>query len=395
MIKDFKVGIDFSALDPTFKEHSTRGIGKYAREFKKFLEKNTSTISYGYFNHREVLANSCLAKLIDLAPAGRQTLKQQLLYPFKLSGAQLKKFSHLHFLAQTDAPTWCAKPYILTVMDLIPIVCKDLYQADNPNWRYHLARFFELQAIKNSSQIITISECSKNDLIHQLQIPAEKISVTPLGVDAVYFENSNLNLGEILAKYNLAADLKFLLYVGGIDPRKNFSGLLVTYAELKKLYQEKHLLNNFPKLFLVGRINQDREYPKLKALIDQLALVDDVLELGFVADAELITLYQNCEAMCFFSLYEGFGLTPLEAMAAGATVFSTKLSAMPEVLGDVAHYLDPRASEQNAKEMFEVIRNPEQRKIDRVAGPLQAQKFTWNRTWDLTLKVYEDAARSN
>src|SRR5690606_11749235 len=100
---------------------------------------------------------------------GRQTLKQQLLYPFKLSGEKLKDFSHLHFLAQMDAPTWCAKPYILTVMDIIPIVCKELYLAENPNWRYHLARFFEIQAIKNASKIITISECSKTDLIEYLK----------------------------------------------------------------------------------------------------------------------------------------------------------------------------------------------------------------------------------
>ena len=391
-MKKNSVGIDISGLDPNFKEHSIRGIGRYATELRKYFTKNSDNLKgldVGFFDHKDILKTSKIAKLIDYSPLGKATLKQQILYPFKLGNSNITEYSCLHFLAQTDAPSWCKKKYILTVHDLIPIVCKDLYKANNPNWRYKLARFLEHQAIKNASQILTISNNSKKDIIEHLKIPEEKIKVTYLGVDYDYFSKEIVfDHNDIKSKYNIPTENDFFLYVGGIDPRKNYSGLLNIYSKFLEQCREKQPLISHPKLVFAGKISGDKEYTRFKAIIKELNLENQIIETGFIEDSDLLKLYKSCKLFLFMSLYEGFGLTPLEALASGAVVVSSNRSAMPEVLEDAALLVDPENHKLSAEQIYKIFSEKNLYNQYQLKSQNQAKKFTWNKTGDVTLEAY-------
>lgn len=376
-----KLAVDISALDPDFKEHSTRGIGRYAGELKKFFD-NQKNSKISYFDHNQLIKNSAIAKYLNYLPKGKVTAKQQILYPLRLRSLNCQT---IHFLAQTDAPSWSPLPYIVSVMDVIPLVCKNLYKAANPNWKFHLARFFERQAIKNAKKIITISECSKKDIIKYYNVNPEDIFITPLGVN--YQQVPEYDLTGLKEKYGIPLNKDFILYVGGIDQRKNLQGLLKSYKILFDIYQEKSEVD-FPYLVLAGKISQDNEYPALKNLIQELDLADKIIETGFVSNEDLQKLYNACSAFCFLSLYEGFGLTPLEAMANGAVVLSSNTSAMPEVLGKAALFTNPKEYIESAKRLYELLHNQELRKELQNLGKKQVQKFTWKRTGEMTMEVY-------
>lgn len=383
----FSVGLDISALDPSFREHAARGIGRYVAELKGYFDRATpSSLDVRYFDYRS-LRSGAVDTLIGRLPFGRVTLRQQLLYPTQL---QKLPFDLIHFPAHMDVPSWTPRRAIVTVLDLIPLVCRDLYLANRPSWRYHLARWLEIRAIKSASLLIAISECTKRDVHRLLGIPEERIVVTPLGVDPKFtVEPSPAELSELRERLALPRDRPIVLYVGGIDPRKNYATLLRAFALLRLEARENGRV--LPLLVLGGRITQDREYPRLTALMKELDLEGDTRLLGYVADTDLPKLYRLAAVFLFPSLYEGFGLPPLEAMAAGLPVVSSGTSAMPEVLGDAAQVVDPTDASAMARAVSDVLSHPELAADLRHRGQRRAALFSWSRTGELTLQAYEKA----
>lgn len=388
----FRIGLDTSALDTSFKNHALRGIGRYVQELNRFLKTHAgASVEVGEFDqgvlHEPSFASHCIAAL----PAGRRTLSQQLLYPLRLRRGALGEFDAVHFPAHMDAPAWSPKRYILTVLDLIPMVLKDLYRADKPSWRFAFARFLEMQAIRNASLIVAISHNTARDVHRILGVPEERIVVTHLGVDQSFFQSVNPSeTSPILQRFGIPSGRPLVLYVGGIDQRKNISGLLRSFEILRRICQERRF--PMPILFMAGNIHTDAQFPKLERLKKELKLEEDVLHPGFVSDADLRRLYSLSSVFFFPSLYEGFGLPPLEAMAAGAPVVSSGTSSMPEVLGDAAILVDPNDHETAARELFSVLQNSELSASLRERGRKQAARFSWTATGEQTLKAYERLA---
>lgn len=394
----FNVGFDTSALDPRFKGHAQRGIGRYVTELSTYFSAlKLGPIAVGSFDHSTFKAPSMASRLIDVLPAGRRTLSQQLLYPLRLNKGSFSAFDVVHFPAHMDAPAWSPKRYVLTVLDLIPLVFKELYKADRPSWRFHFARFLEIRAIKNASLILAISNNTAKDVHQILGIPYERILVTHLGVDQKFFKAQELSLSSnnqqyLKSKLGIPANRPIVLYVGGIDQRKNCQGLLAGFKELlgRALFHSKPL----PVLVMAGGIQSDRQYPKLVELIKKYELQDFVHITGFVSEPELLALYAQSAAFFFPSLYEGFGLPPLEAMAAGVPVLSSGTSAMPEVLGTAALIYDPSDSVDAGQKLFDILYTPALAQKLHEAGPRQASKFTWSNTGEQTLKAYETLAKA-
>lgn len=381
------VGLDLSALDKGFKSHAERGIGRYAAELKKFFDGiRDDAVSVGFFDHN-MLHAGFLDRLADRAPIGRQTLKQQLLYPFNLRRGRMRDFSALHFPAHMDPPSWCFVPYAVTVLDLIPLVLEDLYRAEQPGWRFKFARFLENKAIKGAKLILAISENTARDVERILGIPGEKIVVTPLGVDEKFFSGSALEPKLVGEKYSIPADVPVVLYVGGIDPRKNIFSMLETLLDVRKIKIEAG--EPAPILVMAGGIQSQKEWPKVKAKVSALGLDDAVVFTGYVPDEELLALYKLASVFFFPSLYEGVGLPPLEAMAAGLPVVSSNTSAMPEVLGGAAVMVDPRNKRQMASEISSLLSDAPRRERMSQEGRLQAKKFPWRATGEKTLEAYK------
>lgn len=385
------VGLDISALDSSFKQHAFRGIGRYVQELKKYFDKSPAgPVKVGSFDHRMFHAQGLLDAVIDRLPVGRHTVRQQLVYPLRLNKKDLAGFNFLHFPAHMDAPSWSVKNYIITVLDLIPIVCRDLYQAESPGWRFHLARWLELRAIKNASLVLAISESTANDAHRILGVPREKIVVTPLGVDQKFFSTERRDDPDLRTKLGIPQGREVILYLGGIDQRKNWRGMLETMRHV--VGRRREAGREAPMLVMAGKTAADRQYPLLCAKIKEMELEPFVLLPGFVDDAEMMRLHGLSSLFFFPSLYEGFGLPPLEAMAAGTPVVSSNTSAMPEVIGDAALTIDPTSAEAGAKAIDSVLENAGLARELSERGRTRARGFTWERTGELTMKAYEQFA---
>ncbi len=387
----FTVGFDISALDPAFKQHASRGIGRYVRELKRYFDGfRHDVIEIDYFSHTDLLSGSKIKPLLARLPAGAITVGQQLVYPTKL--AQRDDWSMAHFPAHMDGPSWGPKRRIVTVLDLIPLVLQDIYRQSQSSFRFKFARFLENRAIKSATHLIAISECTKRDIVRMLGVPEERITVTPLGVDERFFYGKLLE-DEIpfRARLRIPLDRPIVAYVGGIDQRKNLHWMLKVWRAVIDTIGASNA--NRPVLCLAGDIKGDKQFPALVSAIETLGLSRDVVMPGFINDEDLLQLFSISKIFFFPSLYEGFGLPPLEAMAAGLPVVTLNTSSIPEVVGSCAELIAPNDEVGAVKSIIELLQNKTLRSERSELGRAQAAKFTWQKTGESTFRVYERMSR--
>jgi glycosyltransferase involved in cell wall biosynthesis len=406
------VAFDVSALDPNFKGHAQRGIGRYVSELKKYFDSaRDDEVAISYFNHKDLLTTGVAGALVNALPVGRTTVRQQFLYPFRLQSGALKGQQFVHFPAHMDAPAWSRKPYILTVLDLIPLVLKDLYKANRSGPRFHFARWLEITSIRHASLLLAISEHTANDIVQVLGIPRDRIVVTPLGVDASFFTIAELRRrkyagdiqvleqGKLLREtLNIPHGRPILLYVGGHDERKNIEKLIHIAREVISHYSQPSKAGisaeykPSPILILAGRVGSEQEASRLQSAISHHGMHNDCISLGYVPDEELRKLYCESDLFLFPSLYEGFGLPPLEAMAAGLPVVCSSASSLPEVIGDCGVLFDPTSIEAGVRGVLSVLENSHKATTLSQNGEKRAQQFTWEKTGKTTIDAYKLAA---
>jgi len=256
-------------------------------------------------------------------------------------------------------------PTVLTVHDMIP----ELFQSEHPRIRESLPR--KRAAIERADAIICVSRNTKADLLRLLEVPEEKVHVIPLASEV---DRSLVNGAPPLATP------PYLLFVGGRGGYKNFSGLL---QALEQVVGERPELG----LAVVGPPFDEAETAELEArgLGGRVTLASDL------DDVRLATLYAHAEALVYPSLYEGFGIPPLEAMACGTAVIAGNRSSVPEVVGDAAAMIDPE-SVTELRDAILKLADPESRQRLVEAGLARAAGFSWRRTADATLEVYRAVA---
>lgn len=391
------VGLDLSALDPGFKSHAHRGIGRYVAELRKFFESHTDPdVSVGFFDHEALRRNQLADKLVSIVPCGRTSLRQHVVYPRRLHQGLMREYALLHYPAHMDAPAWSSKPYVLTVLDLIPHVLKDLYRANKPGWRFRIARSLEVFAIRQATVLLAISETTADDLVRVLDIPRERIVVTPLGVDERFFDVAKLRAqtvgsysASIRGKLGIPEERPIVLYVGGHDERKNIGNLvgIVHQAGLELRARGKVA----PILVMAGRVTSRDEVDRLDATLRRYAMERDVVSLGYVPDEDLEELYTESALFLFPTLYEGFGLPALEAMAAGLPVVASNTSSIPEVVGGAGLLFNPLSVDEGARAVIEVLESTQAQEELSRAGIARARAFTWERTGRTTLEGYKRA----
>jgi glycosyltransferase involved in cell wall biosynthesis len=224
-----------------------------------------------------------------------------------------------------------------------------------------------------SKQIITISDFVKDDLAKFAHVKPKKITTTYLAAD------------EITAPIEPIKDLQskqFIFYVGRPQPHKNLSRLIQAFAILK----QKH-----PELLLVLGGRKDVVYDSYISEATKLGVIDSVIFTGYVSEGQLKWLYRGCKAYVFPSLSEGFGLPGLEAMKHGAPVVSSDATCLPEIYEDAAWYCNPLDIHDIARSINEVLTNQELRTKLIKRGRIQARKFSWLKTAEQTLAVYNKA----
>jgi len=239
-------------------------------------------------------------------------------------------------------------------------------------------------ALHKADAVITISNCSKNDIARYLPVPKEKIFVTPISNSPAYRPLPAEAVQPVLDKLHIPTP--YILFVGSLEPRKNLLHLLQAYAQLRHHHPHYHLV-------IVGARNFWKNAPVVET-VDALDLKDWVHFTGFVPEEDLPALYNGAHLFVFPSLYEGFGLPPLEAMACGTPVVTSNSSSLPEVVGDAAVTVDPYDVAAIAAAMASVLADPALAADLRQRGLTRAGQFSWERMAQETIKVYQHVLKA-
>jgi glycosyltransferase involved in cell wall biosynthesis len=231
---------------------------------------------------------------------------------------------------------------------------------------------------RSSRRVIAISEATKRDLVHHYRVPPRKVSVIYHGRDPIFTPVADeRTLEETAAKYGIAQP--YCLHVGTLQPRKNLGTLVEAWSLLRARMEQP------PQLLLAGR--RGWLYGPLLASIREQGLEDYIRFADYVGRDDLPALYSGALALTFPSLYEGFGLPPLEAMSCGTTVLASTASSIPEVVGDAALLLDPRDPDAWASAVELLLGNQAMRSELSQRGLARASQFTWERCAHQTLST--------
>lgn len=250
----------------------------------------------------------------------------------------------------------------------------DLSFEINPGW-YRTSWYRGVHSsCQRADKIIAVSQNTKKDLIRIYNIPPQKIEVIYGAADGIYQPMKNKELfKKTRQKYNLPPH--FILTVSATDPRKNIEGLIHAYARLGGITQ---------KLVIAGKRGIVHE-----AIIELVKeLKKDVIFTGYLPQEDLVAIYNMADLFVFPSLYEGFGLPVLEAMACGTPVITSNISSLPEVAGEAAMLIDPNNTEEMAQAMKKVLSDDRLQEEMREKGLARARLFSWERTAREALKVY-------
>ena len=261
-------------------------------------------------------------------------------------------------------------PQIVTVHDLIPLKYPEL----SPKWKYYYQYALPF-LLKQSQRIICVSESTKRDIIANYQLNPDSIDVVYNGYaqDLFYPQSDRA----ILSKYSLD---KYWLYVGDMRFYKNLSRCLEAFDSLPlKDYQ-----------FVITGKKDDFFYPEIERQVARLVARERIIFLDYVPTEDLPPLYSMAQALVFASLYEGFGLPVLEAMACGCPVITAKTTSIPEVGGDSVLYVEPDDVDSIAQGMQQIATNSELRTNLIRQGLTRAKLFSWDKTAQDICQIFED-----
>lgn len=274
-----------------------------------------------------------------------------------------------------DAPLFKPCPVVLTVHDLIGVLMPETLP---PASRFYWGRWL-LWTVRRADRVITDSRHSRDDVVRLLGIPAERISVIPLGVDASFAPARSSDVA--VAEYRQRAGLpdEFILFVGNIEPRKGIDTLVEAFGALAPVVPH-HLVIAGSAGWYMGRLEEQ---------IRALGLEARVRLLGYVSSTDLPLLYNAADVFAYPSRYEGFGLPPLEAMASGLPVVCSNTTSLPEVVGDGAVAVAPDDAAALQQALKRVLDDRSLHAELAARGLQRAAAFTWQATARRTLAVYE------
>jgi glycosyltransferase involved in cell wall biosynthesis len=377
-----KVGVDGRLLQPGFKESLARGLGLYATELVRELARMPEIeLTLFYDSRLPVPSRPGLDGVARRSYPGswpaHPHARTQMAVPFGMRSVPLDVF---HFLAHGDAPVLMAGNAVVTVHDLILEAMGRLYTR-RPVFK--LMRWLERIAVERAPFVLADSRRSRDDLVDRFGVASERIHVVPLGLDPRFRPPEPGRIDAIRARLGL--ENPFVLHLGGIDARKNLPLLLGAFRKTR-LRRGGNL-----DLVLAGPIQQHRDFAGLMAQARALGYGDELRLPGYVADDDLPALLGAARVLAFPSLYEGFGLPPLEAMACGTPVVASQGGALQDVVGDAAVRVPDGDEDAFAEALLGVIADESLRADLRERGLRQATGFTWQRTARATVEGYRMA----
>jgi len=384
-LRALRIAIDVTPLQTG---HRLRGVGTYVfnlvsqyitwdRQNQYYLFAYPSSLaSLPFadllpFNFRAIrLPSPCLGRLTPL-------ITHQFLLPRLLRSLDVDIF-HSPFVSRDisipGVPAWQPVRTVVTIHDLIPLrFSRELLSRPRKRWFYR----WQLCAAKHCAHILCDSESSRKDVIQLVGCHADQVTAVLLGCDLGYPGNST-----VVNPARLPSDRPYILHVGGDFVNKNVGTLLEAYHKLRTHNLIQHAL------IMVGAYH--RSNAKLRSRF--LSIIDDVVVLKDVSREFLLSLYREASLFVFPSVYEGFGLPILEAMANKVPVITSNRSSLPEVVGDAAVLVDPLDVDGLASAILTLLTDNDLREQIIMRGLQRASEFSWEKTAKATLQVYYAAA---
>lgn len=261
---------------------------------------------------------------------------------------------------------------VLTVHDLSPLLLPEFYNLKDKIWH----KFINIpKLIARANKIVAVSEFTKLSLIEKMNVPASKIVVAPLGVDhEIYKPNLSIDkLRDVRNRYGLPGD--FVLYLGTVEPRKN----------LERLIESFELLEEPVHLVIAGKLGW--KYSKILDQIQNSPKRRFIKLIGYVNEADKPLIIKLAKVFVWPSLYEGFGLPVLEAMAVGTPVVTSNVSSLPELAGDAAMLVNPYSTEDITAAVSQLLNNQPLREQYSLRGLDRSKNFTWEKCAEIIKSV--------
>jgi glycosyltransferase involved in cell wall biosynthesis len=357
------------------------GIGTYIRNLVRHLarmDRDTDYVLLCQERDRQVAPSlgANFRSVVDNSPP--YSFREQVSLPLALSREHVDVFHAPHYVL----PPLARCRSVVTIHDCIHLRFPQ-YLPHRLAFQY--ARGSIWLATRVASRILTVSEASKRDILQFFDVPADKVSVIYNGIDDRFWtEPSEDEVVRVRERFQLEND--FVLYAGNVKPHKNLERLIDAFHLVRQEGLD-HL-----KLVITG--DEISKYAELRRAVHRYNLHKYVRFLGYMPDETLAVLYRLAGVFVFPSLYEGFGLPPLEAMASGTPVVTSNVSSLPEVVGDAAVLVDPYDPRSIADGIGRVFTEPGLRVQLRDAGFARAAEFSWDRSVRQIRTIYGDVARA-
>jgi glycosyltransferase involved in cell wall biosynthesis len=352
------------------------GIGHYTLELARALaalvpEHEFEIVSPGPFSS---LLNS--APNLHFTDAHAHGLKRRFWWPIGLPLYCRRASFALFHGTNFDLPYWTTCPTVLTIHDLSLL----LFPQTHEKHLVRRARRVLPMMVRKATAIITPSETVKREVCEHLEVSEDKVFAIPEAARACFYPAPSSDTEPV--RQRLGIQPEFILFVGTVEPRKN----LLTLARAFEQVPNTQLVIAGQK----GWLSDD-----LMAYLDESEIRDRVLFTGHLSDDDLRALYSSCRVFVYPSLYEGFGLPLLEAMACGASVVTSNVGSILETVGDAARLVSPTDAAELAHAITALLNNTREREHLSVAGINHAKQFSWEKTAAATWKVYQQALSSH
>jgi glycosyltransferase involved in cell wall biosynthesis len=345
------------------------GIGTYVRNLVRHLATLDRETTYFLFcdradepTLRDLAAN--FVPVVDDSPG--YSVQEHVTIPLKLHKLGTDLLHSPHYVL----PLLCRKRAVVTIHDCIHL----LFPQYLPNRAaYQYARFMMGNAIRRSELVFTVSEASRRDILRFYpKADPDRLQVVPNAIDEAIVEDpGEEEMERVQERYQIRG--RIILYAGNIKPHKNLERLVAAFGMLKQRSGHEDV-----KLLIIG--DEINSYGSLRRSVEAAGVRQDVRFFGFVPSKTLSALYRLASVFAFPSLYEGFGLPPLEAMACGTPVVTSRISSLPEVVGDAALLVDPYSTEDIAHGLERVLGDDGLRAELSTRGRARVKQFSWPRS---------------
>ena len=367
------IAVDLRALVP-----EATGIGVYTRSLLLALAKQEDPFRLVGMAHKrprgaEALEAAGIA--IEVQPAPLGVLWQQAVLPRRLAKGDVDLF----WSPLMTLPLASRIPAVVTIHDLTTLLYPETHTA---KVRFSILPFLE-RSLDRARRVVAVSQATAADLAFHFPASAPKVRVVREGVEPVFVPGSREEVEAI--RRELGAPEGYILYIGTLEPRKNVGALLSAWEALRQEDPET------PPLVVAGGAGWGSD--RLRARIASLAASfgGGVKSLGRVDDDRLVRLFQGARAFAYPSLYEGFGLPPLEALACGVPTVVSTSSSLPEVVGDAALKVAPQDAGALAFALKSILEDPKRAADLARRGPLRAARFRWEEAAREMAEVFAQA----